>query len=46
MTDKKPDAESDAGRPGGNADENRKKLAEEAQKGIDKAMGREAPSSS
>lgn len=46
MTDNKPDAESDAGRTGENADENRKKLAEEAKKGIDKAMVRKRPSSS
>lgn len=46
MTDKKPDAESDAGRTGENAEETRKKFAEEANKGIAKAMGREPPSSS
>ncbi|TWF58213.1 hypothetical protein [Neorhizobium alkalisoli] len=40
MTDKKPDAESDAARSGADADKNREELVKRAEKGIEDAKGK------
>jgi hypothetical protein len=40
MTDKKPDAESDAARNGADADKNREELVKRAEKGIEDAKGK------